>query len=181
MGRGVEGEGSARVWREQASAPTPTGVTNSPNRVFGVWKNGGNGGKWSAPSLPRVAGLVLLPVRGHGAGAGAHAPAVLGPRAVPVRREVLCVSRAPSGRGLRAGVPVAYDVRVSPAGGRALVLSAHRAPCPGMHSKGRGPTGGPGGGWTGGWRRLPSGCGRLPSVTNAIQAGTWRQGDSGWA
>ena len=26
-----------------------------------------------------------------------------------------------------------------------------------------------------------SGWGRLPSVTNAIEAGTWRQGDSGWA
>ena len=26
-----------------------------------------------------------------------------------------------------------------------------------------------------------SGWGRLLSVTNAIEAGTWRQGDSGWA
>ena len=26
-----------------------------------------------------------------------------------------------------------------------------------------------------------SGCGRLLSVTNAMEAGTWRQGDSGWA
>ena len=26
-----------------------------------------------------------------------------------------------------------------------------------------------------------SGSGRLLSVTNAIEAGTWRQGDSGWA
>ena len=26
-----------------------------------------------------------------------------------------------------------------------------------------------------------SGWGRLLSVTNAVEAGTWRQGDSGWA
>ena len=26
-----------------------------------------------------------------------------------------------------------------------------------------------------------SGVGRLLSVTNAVEAGTWRQGDSGWA
>ena len=27
----------------------------------------------------------------------------------------------------------------------------------------------------------PSGCGQLLSVTSAIERGTWRQGDSGWA
>ena len=55
------------------------------------------------------------------------------------------------------------------------------------------------GGWGGGSRRegaseaapeavrqavgggCQSGCGRLLPVTNAIEAGTWRQGDSGWA
>ena len=42
-----------------------------------------------------------------------------------------------------------------------------------MHWKGRDHRGGPRGGWIGGW-------GRLLSVTNAIEAGTWRQGDSGW-
>ena len=31
----------------------------------------------------------------------------------------------------------------------------------------------------GGW--CQSGWGRLLSVTNAVEAGTWRQGDSGWA
>ena len=51
----------------------------------------------------------------------------------------------------------------------------------GMHQKGRDLRGGPeavrqavGGGCQSGW-------GRLLSVTNAIEAGTWRQGDSGWA
>ena len=34
---------------------------------------------------------------------------------------------------------------------------------------------------TGGWRRLPKRLGgRFLSVTNAIEPGTWRQGDSGW-
>ena len=54
---------------------------------------------------------------------------------------------------------------------------------PGMHWLGRHLRGGPGSGWLG--RRLEevakSGWGRLLSVTNAIAAGTCRQGDSGWA
>ena len=46
---------------------------------------------------------------------------------------------------------------------------------PGMHYKGRDLRGGPRGGWTGGWRRLPK---RFLSVTNAVKAGTCRQGDT---
>ena len=47
-------------------------------------------------------------------------------------------------------------------------------PQAGMHWKGRGLRGDPRSGWIGGWRRLPK---RLGAVTNAIEAGTWRQGD----
>ena len=44
-----------------------------------------------------------------------------------------------------------------------------------MHEKGRDLGGGPrGGGCRSGW-------GRLLSVTNAIEAATWRQGDRDWA
>ena len=45
-----------------------------------------------------------------------------------------------------------------------------------MHYKGRGLRGGPRGGSIGGGG-CQSGWGRLLSVTNVIQAGTWRQGD----
>ena len=51
----------------------------------------------------------------------------------------------------------------------------------GMHWRGRGLGGGPRAGWAGGWGSLPNRLGRLLSVTNAVEAGTWRQGDSGWA
>ena len=44
----------------------------------------------------------------------------------------------------------------------------------GKHQKGSDLSGGP----RGGWRRLPK---RFLSVTNAVEAGTWRQGDNGWA
>ena len=57
------------------------------------------------------------------------------------------------------------------------LLSKHRG-WPGMHQKGTNLRGGVGqavgGGCQSGWERLLS-------VTNAINAGTWRQGDSGWA
>ena len=52
-----------------------------------------------------------------------------------------------------------------------LVLTAY-----GMHLKGTDLRGSPRGGQPGGCQ---SGCGRLLSVTNAVEAGTWRQGDSG--
>ena len=51
-----------------------------------------------------------------------------------------------------------------------------------MHQKEMDLRGGPRSGWTG---DLVGGCqsgwGRLLSVTKAVEARTWRQGDSGWA
>ena len=49
----------------------------------------------------------------------------------------------------------------------------------GMHKKGRDLRGGPRSGYAVGGG-CPSGWGRLLSVTHAIEAGTLRQGDSGW-